>query len=424
MLPLAGIKTVSCVSSPARIAALAFLAAWFAGPGDGRAQLPGVQMTAGLTCQKVPPEGHVTSNPIACTVSCAQGGTVASALALAPRTTAGLTVTIKGTCIEAVDHVSGNVTLQGALSGDGLQAPATSSNPVLGISGADVTLDNLTISGGANALWIHSGASAVGTNLEIEGSSIRNVFVNGVITLNSSTIENSKGDGITAFSGGIVFLNGGTVRNNARGFSVGSGSYLDALGGAIIADNTGGHGALVNGSLAVIAATIEGNSPDGVHLFNGGTAVIAGAGVVRSNARDGVNVMGGSVEVDGAISNNARHGIFVLNSGTAIIDDGGVVTSNAANGVLLEDGTVQVGSGGVSGGAAGAIQSNGANGIYLKTNSVGFFNDAGNQIVGNSGWGILCDGPPANPLIAIGPAGTIGTVSGNGAGQIACNIAP
>jgi hypothetical protein len=70
------------------------------------------------------------------------------------------------------------------------------------------------------------------------------------------------------------------------------------------------------------------------------------------------------------------------------------------------------------------IQSNGANGIYLKTNSVGFFNDAGNRIVSNSGWRILCDGPPANPLIAIGPAGKVGTVSGNGAGQISCNIAP
>jgi len=55
---------------------------------------------------------------------------------------------------------------------------------------------------------------------------------------------------------------------------------------------------------------------------------------------------------------------------------------------------------------------------------VGFFNNPGNQIVNNSGWRILCDGPPANPLIAIGLAGTIGTVSRNGAGQIACNIAP
>jgi hypothetical protein len=418
-------KTVYYFPWRPQIAILALLVAWFAGPGDGRAQWDGrAQSPAGLSCQKVPPEGHVTSNPIACTVSCAQGGKVTSALALAPRTTAGLTITIMGTCVEAIDQVPGNVTLQGASSGDGLQAPDASSNPVLGISGAGVTLDNLTISGGVNALLVRNGAAAVGNNLVIEGSSIRNVWARGGLTLNSSTIEHSSGDGIDALSGGIVFLIGGTVRNNARGLSVGSGSYLDADGGAVISDNTGGHGALVNGSLVVLTATIEGNSPDGVHLFNGGTALIAGPGVVRSNGQDGVSVMGGSVEVDGAVSNNARHGIFVRNSGTAIIDDGGVVMSNAANGVLVEDGTVQVGSGGGGGGAAGVIQSNGANGIYLKTNSVGFFNDAGNKIVSNSGWGILCDGPPANPLIAIGPAGTIGTVSGNGAGQISCNIAP
>ena len=417
-------KTVYRFRSRVRILASALLAAWFAGLCEGHAQLPSAKLPGGLTCPKLPPEGHVTSNPIACTVSCANGGTVASALALAPRTTAGLTITIKGTCVEAVDQVPSHVTLQGALSGDGLQAPAASSNPVLGISGAGVTLENLTISGGANALLVHSGASAAGNNLLVEGSSTRNVLANGVLTLNSSTIENSKSEGIDALSGGIVFLNGGTVRNNTRGISVGSGSYFDADAGAAISDNTGGHGALVNGSLVVLSGTIEGNSPDGVHLFNGGTALIAGAGVVKSNAQDGVSVMGGSVEVDGAVSNNARYGIFVRNSGTAIIDDGGVVMSNAANGLLVEDGTVQVGSGGVGGGAAGVIQSNGTNGIYLKTNSVGFFNDAGNQIVSNSGWGILCDGPPANPLIAIGPAGTIGTVSGNGAGQISCNIAP
>jgi hypothetical protein len=416
-------KTASYFPSHAKIAALAFLAAWFAGPGEGRAQLSGAQMPGGLSCQKAPPEGHVTSNPIACTVSCSRGGKVASALALAPRTTAGLTVTIMGTCIEAVDQVPGNVTLQGASSGDGLQAPDASSNPVLGISGAGVTLDNLTISGGANALLVHSGASAVGNNLEIEGSSVRNVWAKGVLTLNSSTIENSSGDGIDALSGGIVFLLSSTVRNNSRGLNVGSGSYLDADGGAVISDNTPNHGALVNGSLVVIAATIEGNSPDGIHLFGGGTAVILGPGVVASNARDGVFVLGGSVELDGAVSNNARHGISVFNSGTAIVDDGAVVASNAANGVLVEDGTVNIGNGG-SGPGSGTIQSNGANGIYLKTNSVGFFNNTGNQIVSNSGWGILCDGPPANPLIAIGPAGTIGTVSGNGAGQISCNIAP
>ena len=411
-------KTVSCFPGRATIAALALLGVCIAGPGDGRAQPP-----AGLTCQKpLPPEGHVTSNPIACNVSCANGGTLASALALAPRTTAGLTISIKGTCVEAVDQVPSHVTLQGALSGDGLQAPAASSNPVLGISGAGVTLDNLAISGGVNALLVRSGAVAVGNNLVIEGSSTRNVLANGVITLNSSTIENSKGDGIAALSGGIVFLNGGAVQNNSRGILIGNGSYVDAFGGALISANTAGHGVDDTGSLSVIAATIEGNSPNGIFVGNGGNAFIASSGVVRSNARDGVQVFSGTVRLaGGVISNNARHGISVFNSGTAILDTGAVVASNAANGALVEDGTVNVGNGDGS----ATIQSNPANGIYLKTNSVGVFNNNGNKIISNSGWGILCDGPPANPLIAIGPAAnTIGTVSGNAAGQISCNTAP
>ena len=415
-------KTVSCFPSRARIGALAFLAAWFAGPGEGHAQLPGGQFPGGLTCQKLPPEGHVTSNPITCTVSCANGAKVASALALAPRTTAGLTITISGTCVEAVDQVPANVTLKGASSGDGLQAPDASSNPVLGISGAGVTLDNLTISGGVHALWVHSGASAVGTNLEIEGSSTATVLANGIITLNSSTIEGSAGDGIDVLSAGTVFLNGGTVRNNPRGILIGDGSYLAANAGAVIGDSTANHGVEVaGGSLTVFGATIKGNPLDGVQLFGGGIAFIGSPGVVGPNGRDGVRANGGVVHVQGGvISNNAEYGISVFHSGTAILDTGAVVASNATNGILVEDGTANVGNGDGS----ATIQSNGANGIYLKTNSVAFFNNAGNQIVNNSGWGILCDGPPANPLIAIGPAGTIGTVSANGAGQISCNTAP
>ena len=63
-------KTVSGFPLRAKIAASALLATCFAGPGDGRAEFSG-----GLSCQKGPPaEGHVTSNPIACTVSCAKGG--------------------------------------------------------------------------------------------------------------------------------------------------------------------------------------------------------------------------------------------------------------------------------------------------------------------------------------------------------------
>ena len=414
---------VSCLPWRATIAVLTLLGVCTAATGAGRAQPLGVQLPGGLSCQKpLPPEGHVTSNPIACTVSCANGGTVASALALAPRTTAGLTITIKGTCVEAVDQVPGKVTLQGALSGDGLQAPSASSNPVLGIGGAGVTLDNLTISGVVNALLVRSGASAIGNNLVVEGSSRQNVVARGLLTLNSSTIENSKGDGIDALSGGIVFLLGSTVRNNSRGILVGGGSYLDADGGAVISDNTASHGVEVSGgSLSVFTATIKNNPLDGIQLFTGGIAFIASTGVVGPNGRDGVRVNGGIAHVQGGvISNNTGHGISVFHSGSAVLDTSAVVASNAANGVLVEDGTVNLGNGDGS----ATIQSNGRNAIYLKTNSVGFFNNAGNKILNNSGWGILCDGPAANPLIAIGPAGTIGTVSGNGAGQISCNVAP
>jgi hypothetical protein len=72
----------------------------------------------------------------------------------------------------------------------------------------------------------------------------------------------------------------------------------------------------------VVAATIEGNSVDGIQLFVGGNVYIASPGVVGSNGRDGVRVNGGVVHVQGVISNNAEYGISVFNSGTAVLHTG------------------------------------------------------------------------------------------------------
>jgi len=55
--------------------------------------------------------------------------------------------------------------------------------------------------------------------------------------------------------------------------------------------------------------------------------------------------------------------------------------------------------------------------------SVALFGNSSNQIINNTGCGILCTGAPSNPLI-YSLIGTFGTVSGNGAGQIACNVSP
>lgn len=186
----------------------AVAATLFAGAGEAHA--------AGLSCTGLPPVGAVTSNPIACVVNCAAGGTLASAVALKPRTTSRLAITIKGTCVASTDDLPGGITLQGT-SGATLQAPKATTDPVLGISGTGVILNNLTISGGVYALRGRSGSAITGTNLVIEKASTANVLLNhSVATLNTSTIQNSTGDGIDANWGSTVFLNGGSVQNNTN----------------------------------------------------------------------------------------------------------------------------------------------------------------------------------------------------------------
>jgi hypothetical protein len=136
---------------------------------------------------------------------------------------------------------------------------------------------------------------------------------------------------------------------------------------------------------------------------------------VIKNLWDGVFATGGGVaEVSGAtVANNSRNGVFLYNGGTAHIAEGAVVQSSTNDGVHAQSGNVEIGAG-----TAATIQSNGKNGVFLGTNSVGSFGSASNQIINNGGWGILCAGSPSDPL----GNGNPGTVSGNTAGQIACNF--
>ena len=45
------------------------------------------------------------------------------------------------------------------------------------------------------------------------------------------------------------------MQNNDRGILIGGGSYVDAIGGAVISGSTAGHGIDNTGTLAVIGAT-------------------------------------------------------------------------------------------------------------------------------------------------------------------------
>jgi hypothetical protein len=116
------------------------------------------------------------------------------------------------------------------------------------------------------------------------------------------------------------------------------------------------------------------------------------------------------------VANNASHGIYLYNGGSGVVRAGSVIKGNGGNGIYVESGNINVGDGY----GPATIQNNAQNGIFMRTNSVALFGNAGNQIINNTLWGILCAASPANPLIF----GTVGTVSGNGSGQVSCRTSP
>ncbi|HVH73948.1 MAG TPA: right-handed parallel beta-helix repeat-containing protein [Stellaceae bacterium] len=347
-----------------------------------------------------------------------------------------MTITIKGVCSEAVDDVPGGVTIQAAAPGDGLSAPNSSANPVLGISGGGVMLTGLTISGGVDPLLVHKTGGVTGTNLVITGGSTYDVLDSGGLTLINSTIENSANEGIASTNGGSVILDGGTVQNNPNwGLEASSGGSIAIDEGAVITGNgtlsnsqgvPEGGGVLSggNGYLGFWNGVVENNTGgSGILLYLGGSArlgrfmPLAGDSVlVQNNAGDGVTVVDGWLQVRNSttvVSGNSGNGIGVYGGGRAVLQTNAVVQSNAKNGIAVTVGSVQIGSGA----GPATIQSNTQNGVFLTNNSVANFGNSQNQIVNNGQWGILCAGAPNNPLAS----GAFGTISGNPSGQNNCN---
>jgi hypothetical protein len=345
-----------------------------------------------------------------------------------------LTVTINGTCVESVDHVPDGVTLQAGASGATLQAPNSSTDPVLGISGTGVTLTGLAISGGVNALRGRSGSAFTGTNLVIEGASNADVLLNHAdLTLNTSTVENSAGDGIDAQYGSTLFLNGGTVQNNAvTGLNVVYDGSAQVFGDAVLQNNgVQGVGGGYGGTVHITAGTVANNGfgsggSAGMNSGTGGHFVVEGSTTsVSGNDHNGILVDDGGtalVQNGATIANNFGNGIVLIQGAFAKVRLGAIVQGNSGNGIYAEIGTVTIGD---TAGPGVAIQSNKGNGVLVRTNSIANFDNAGNQIINNTGWGIFCIGTSSNPLI-YEPLGTPGAVSGNGAGQVStsCQVAP
>jgi hypothetical protein len=262
--------------------------------GQGIVLAPGAQIP-------VPP--GVTSDPLEVTVNCSAGGTVAQALALKPLTNNRLTITINGACTEAINTGFNAFTLQGGASGGTIQAPSSSTDPVLGISGQHVILDNLTISGGVNTLKGFHGAQFSGNNIVVQGGSNSDVQLDGATAdLNGSTIQNSASDGVQVNFASALFVDGGTIQNNAGwGIDAFAGGSVDLYGGVVVQNNT------LGGGIADGAASIVLN--DGTVTKNGATGGGPGLqalwdGFVRANSSSAY------------VINNLSDGVFGASGGT------------------------------------------------------------------------------------------------------------
>jgi hypothetical protein len=246
---------------------------------------------------------------VSLTVNCAEGATISNALLNNTRGNGRLTITVTGTCNEAVTVRRSNVTIRGLDSSATLQSPSTILYGLTVTENAhDVSIESLRMLGGVAPLLAINGAHAVVRNVTAQqGTYGIQAFDNGNFEVTGSTISNNT-YGVSASRGGIIVVTNSTIENNTS-----------------------------TGMLAFRAGTVQLTSVEPNQPAGGGNGV-----VVRNNGIGGLARASGYIELsDATIQNNRSYGLladsvstidlFVAQNGT-----GNRITGNAAGGILLQ----------------------------------------------------------------------------------------
>jgi hypothetical protein len=349
------------------------------------------------------------------TVDCSAGQSVNKAIGDA-NPTEQLTITIKGTCTEAVFVGRDDVTLNANAPGDGIAAPA-GANVALSLNAAQrVNLNGLTLSGGQWALLASNGSQFFGSKLHVSGASNTGIAIDlGASAQLFDTAVDGNQNGIQVSDGGAISINGGTV-SNSTDFGVSTDGGHLRMGGGVVVSHSGWNGIFSahGGSAEINDTTVQTSGASGVLAYDGGAIHLFGSGVVvQSNGGPGVSASGGgAVQIQNGVqlTNNAQGGANAFNTG-ALEVSGAVIKNNTGDGIdisLASSATVDTST----------ITGNSGHGIGILDTSVAQFGfpSGNNQITGNGGWGVFCEGPPAVAMIR----GAIGTVNGNAVGQVNC----
>lgn len=284
------------IGCPGRLATtLAALAAW------------------GVVSLLVP--GGAAAEPSPRQVNCDEGKTIAEALEQAGDHE--LVIVVNGTCQENVVIARGRVTLLAGHSGAGVNGPNLQASTIL-VRGAHVTIDGLTVTGGA------SGIVGIGTSqLAIRNCAVtagRNgiVFADGASgSVDACAAQGNGRDGVQIGDNSTAAVTNSTITGNARhGILVFSGGHarigltlVQALAGNTISGNRSAGVQVTNGSSATIGGnTISGNGflpngsagqlPFGVNVFH--SQATLGNNTITGNAGSGV-IAGASRVVIGTL---------------------------------------------------------------------------------------------------------------------------
>lgn len=348
-------------------------------------------------------------------VDCGSGGSIQHALDQNQDATS-VHITVNGTCVESVQIHRDNVTLVSGPSGGGIQAPSSDACVVCLNQSRFVFLGGLTLTGGSAGIGPYASTVTV-NDVHITGASTAVQAGSGtVVALNNVAIDNCQ-QGIDTDFAATVAVSAGSIsgcQNTSVAASSG-GSVVLRNGVSISNSQFQGLAAFKGGSIEVDDATINGAGNQTVYAFGGSielkgaNTVVSGSAFCGANAEDG-----GQVAVfEGARISGNHDGVCANNGGSILIQNGAIVESNNGDGVHL------IGGSSLRIQSQSIIRNNTGNGIHAGDTSVVSFNDNTDQITGNGGAGILCDGPPSVAVYRGDP----GTVSGNGGPQIACQSA-
>ena len=207
------------------------------------------------------------------------------------------TLLISGTCHENVSIATlDHVTLQGNPTAtiDGGSDPSMGAVEIA--DAQDITLSNLTITGGGEGVGCFGQSYCNLLQVTIENSLGDGVGVGVRCHLNlvDSVVQNNAGPGISQGAGSVNFFGGLIANNSGDGISMRNGSYLGVSAGTVYP-----------------AATIQGNAGNGITAQSHSTLALAAT--ITGNGGDGVTLQGGSeMTTNGSsIANNGGHQVRI-----------------------------------------------------------------------------------------------------------------